>query len=218
MRGVGSRRWIIALAGAFLAGCSGSAPVIVAPAPRLILQLDPISSEITERLRLFVGVEDADGGEDLARMFLVHDAEEFYWELPVEEWQEVEYGGQTWYGSHDIRSAPGAPFPRGRYRILVEDNALSRAVGEFFLTAPEPDGDPAFPLLVGDRESAQVRADGPVVIRVYRRSGQLLLNEVVAPGRLPLALVSRLPDEPGLLLFVETTEGAPLLVTGPLPL
>ena len=148
-------------------------------------------------------------------LILEHEEAGLRWELGREEWIAIEYAGDMWYGAPDLRGPSGGPLPRGRYRVSVEDQALSRVTADAFLTAPEAPDDPEFPLLAGNAGSLSVISPGPVVLRVYSRTGQIRLNQAVRPGRVPADVLALLPDESGLLAFVETITDIPVLISGP---
>ena len=198
-----------------LVSCTGSAPEILYPDAQLVLLVDPSSGERAEILRLFVAVRDPDGSDDPARIFLSHEEAELYWEFSRDEWAYLEYAGDDWYGMPDIRMPDGAPLPRGAYRITVEDAGLSRSETDLFLSSRPIDRDLSVPQLRVDGSQVRVIFDSNVVLRVYSRSGQMVVNRVVAPGVLPDDVARQIPDEAGLQAFVTTFGGEPRRESGP---
>lgn len=198
-----------------LLSCTGSPPEILYPDTQLLLLHDPHADTIAEVLRLFVAVRDPDGADDPARIFLVHPDQELYWEFSREEWAYLEHGGEHWYGMPDIRMPDGRSLPRGRYRVIVEDAGLARSETDLFLSAEVPDRDLPAPRLVVDGGDVRVSYSTEVVLRVYTRSGQLVLNQIVAPGALPEGLLRQIPDEAGVQAFVSTLQEEVRRVSGP---
>lgn len=185
-----------------LASCAGAEPEILFPDARISLRLDPQSGETAEVLRLFVAVRDPDGPDDPARIFVIHDEAQLYWEMARESWAHLEYAGDDWYGIPDIRLPDGRDLPRGRYRVIVEDGALSRDESEFFITESSPDRSAGFPRLDLSRDPPQVVFDAPVIMHVYGRGGELISNRALAPGPVPPEIWSRVPDASGVQVFL----------------
>ena len=201
-----------------LLSCTGSPPEILYPDAQLSLVRDPATGEIAEVLRLFVAARDSDGAGDPMRIYLIHDADQLVWEMDRSGWAHVEHAGDQWYGMPDLRMPEGESLPRGRYRIILEDGALARDETEMYLTAGVPDRDQQFPRLRIDGSSLTVDYVSDVVLRVYNRSGRLLVNRVVQPGTVPDDVRGLIPDESGIIAFVSTPEGAVRKESGPYPL
>ncbi|MFW5684125.1 MAG: hypothetical protein ACOC1I_04685 [Spirochaetota bacterium] len=197
-----------------LVGCTGSPPEILYPDLQLSLVRDPATGDVAEVLRLYVAIRDADGESDPARIFLHHESAGLFWELSSDEWSRVEYAGDIWYGMPDLRMPDGDPLPRGRYTVIAEDQGLSRSTSEAFLTADPPD-EPAFPFLIVRSTGLRVQADDEVVLRVYNRSGQMVINQVVVPGAVPSEVFDRIPSETGVQAFVSTLDEGIRLESGP---
>lgn len=198
-----------------LAGCAGAEPEILFPDAQLSLRLDPQSGAIAEVLRLFVAVRDPDGPDDPARIFVIHDDAELYWEMVRESWVYVEYAGDDWYGMPDIRHPDGRDLPRGRYRIVVEDSSLSQDESEFFITESTPDRSVAFPRLDLGDDPPRIDSDAAVIMRVYGRGGELLSNRPIVPGPIPSDVWSTLPDESGVQIFLVSAGAGYRRETGP---
>lgn len=198
-----------------LPGCSGSAPEILYPDTQLYLVRDPESGDVAEVLRFYAAIRDSDGADDPARMFLVHDESELFWELTREQWSAIEYAGDDWYGVPDVRMSDGANLPRGVYRLIAEDSALSRTESTFVISNEPVERDADFPELRIDGSRWEVIASTPVVLRVYGRAGGQLLSSVVSPGAVPVSIVRQVPAESGLVAYVATAGEGVRLESGP---
>ena len=172
-------RWITTI-GAFailwLGSCTGEAPRIVQVFWQLNAVQDRAAESLYESLTLFVHVEDADGAEDLATIYLLHDRDELFWQLDSDEWARHEESDEVWVGSNDISMPTNEGFPRGRYRLEVVDQAGERDRSEIYLSAePIALSEIRFP-------EAQV-TDGAVTIRSLREEHSLWFYD---SGDLPL--------------------------------
>lgn len=203
---------------AALVSCSGGTPEILFPATRLALVRDPASGDVAEVLRFYVAVRDPDGADDPARVFIVHDDRELFWELSRESWVSLEYAGDQWYGVPEIRMPEGEDLPRGSYRLIVEDAGLSRAESTFLLGGEPASRDEPFPRLAVDGRRLTVEAEGPVALRVYGRAGEMIVNSVVAPGPVPDEVARQIPDESGLTAYLSTVGEGRTRESGPVPL
>ena len=198
-----------------LASCAGAEPEILFPDARVSLRLDPQTGATADILRLYVAVRDPDGPDDPARIFVIHDDAELYWEMARESWAYLEYAGDDWYGTPDIRLPDGRDLPRGRYRVIVEDGSLSRDESEFFITEPSPDRSSAFPRLDLVSDPPRIVSDAPVIMHVYGRGGELVSNRGLAPGPVPPDVWSRVPDESGVQIFLVSAGDGYRKETGP---
>ena len=123
----------------FLSGCSGSAPEILYPEAELVRVDDLDSGTRYEAVRFFVSVRDDDGIDDLVRVYVDHADAQLYWELDSQMWVQTGIGADHWVGVSELRMPRDEPFPRGRYRVVIEDKAYQRAQGEFSITTPQWD-------------------------------------------------------------------------------
>lgn len=205
------------LTGVLLAGCTAAPPQLLSNDADLRLVQDPATGDVFESLRFFVAVRDDDGAEDVAAVYLVHDESELYWSLEQSEWVSAEVQGDQWYGSPDLRMPAGEHFPRGRYRILVEDRAMTRDSGSLTITDPVlvPE-EVVFPSLSGSGDLLRVDAEGEVTIWVYDRTGRSVQSRRVTSGLLPESFLSGVSGRRGLDAYVLTDDGRrPRLVSGP---
>lgn len=200
-----------------LAACSAAPPVILYPEAQLFALRDPQSGTVAERLRLFVAVDDPDGADDPARLYVVNDEADLYWEVEREGWVRVEHAGDTWFGVPDIGMPDGSALPRGAYRVIVEDRGLARDEAEFFLTARPLGATTRFPRLERLPEGLAVDYDAAVTLRVYDATGRMVVNRIVSPGLLPSVVAAEIPDAPGHSIFLGATEGAVRPESGPYP-
>ncbi len=204
----------------FLTGCGGAAPEILFADAELFLVEDRETGTVGESLRLYVAVKDGDGIEDLSVLFVVHDESELYWQASAEEWVVVDQDGDSWIGLPDLRPVSGDLFPRGRYRLILEDGALQETEGSFGITAPPLDAESVvFPSLITDGSEPVVAADGPVVVRVFTRAGKLVVSREVSAGQLGEAFLRELPGESGLQVYLSSPPGDGVrLMSGPFEL
>ena len=204
----------------FLIGCGGAAPEILFAEAELFLVEDRETGTVGESLRLYVAVKDGDGIEDLSVLFVVHDESELYWQASAEEWVVVDQDGDSWIGLPDLRPVSGDLFPRGRYRLILEDGALQETEGSFGITAPPLEAETVvFPSLVTDGSEPVVVADGPVVVRVFTRAGKLAISREVSAGQLGDAFLREIPGESGLQVYLSSPPGDGVrLMSGPFEL
>ncbi len=201
-------------------GCGGAAPEILFADAQLFLVEDRGTGVVGERLRLYVAVNDGDGIEDLSVLYVVHDESELYWQASAEEWVVVDQDGDSWIGLPDLRPASGETFPRGRYRLILEDGSLQEAEGTFGITAPPLEtGAVVFPSLIADGPESVVVAAGSVVVRVFTRAGRHVLSRQVTGGPLGDTILAALPKESGLQVYLSSPPGDGVrLMSGPFEL
>lgn len=122
-----------------LSACSRNEPLINGVQLRLIYHENSENKEAAnfERLSLMIAAGDEDGIADLAALYLVHDRDQLYWTLHDTDWIHVERSGRIWIGSHNISMVNDEPFPRGAYRILLEDKGGERTERIISFDAPE---------------------------------------------------------------------------------
>jgi hypothetical protein len=202
-----------------LVACGGAPPEILYSDAQLFYRQIPDTGEVVETLRLFVAVRDTDGIADISTITIINDDAELYWEASAEEWVTVDHGGDSWIGLPDIRGLPDQPLPRGRYRVLIEDQSLQEVEGEFAITAPVRAADElVFPALVDDGVLQVVGAER-VVMRVFSRAGKLVWSREVGAGALTGEVLREVPDEAGLAAYLSTPPGDALrLLSGPFEL
>lgn len=149
----------------FAAACSSHAPEIMQTDAALVFDRTP-EGAVTQSVRLFVDVFDADGRADLALLRLRHAESETEWLLQPEEWTVVESSGEFWVGAS--RWSPGgATVPRGNYTITVEDLAGRRAETSFVLPArPATAQISRFPRFEVDAQGLPVAVGGTASDRV----------------------------------------------------
>lgn len=220
---VGSRLLVglaAALAFGLVIGCGGAAPEILFADAELFFVQDRETGTVGESLRLYVAVNDGDGIEDLSVLSIVHDESEIYWQASAEEWVVVDQDGDSWIGMPDLRPVSGDHFPRGRYRLILEDKSLQETEGSFGITAPPLEiGTIVFPSLITGGSEPVVAADGPVVVRVFTRVGKLVVSREVSAGPLADTVLREIPEESGLQVYLSSPPGDGVrLMSGPFEL
>ena len=187
----------------FVAGCTGNPPEILHVDVTLVLRLDPSTQARYESLRVYVAVRDLDGDDDVALLQIVQDDQQLVWEFAREEWLTTTYGGDRWIGTSDLRMADDAPIARGAYRALVRDAAQQQVAADFFVTHRAVDlPEVAFPTFERRAGRVSVVSADETLLRAYNRSGELVVNERVAPGPLADEIARRL-DQAGVRVYLE---------------
>ena len=211
-------KWIplIALC-VLLPACTGSPPELLFAEARLFLRLDPSSRGASEHLEMYAAVRDDDGDDDVASLLIVHDESELVWEFSRDEWVSLTYGGDRWIGSPDLRVPDARRLPRGEYRVIVRDAAHQESTASFYVISPELEPDEiTFPTLSRVDSVTSVVAFGTVTIRVYSRTGALVVNEAVGSGRLPGDLFGRIAEHSGGSVYVQQEHASGvMLIAGP---
>ena len=118
----------------FLFGCVGAEPVIVGP-PRHALVYNFSGNGVfrNEYLNFFINVQDDDGINDLAELYIINDDYSIFWQLDTTDWVLENRGDQYWIGFDALRLADENVIPRGDYRIEVYDKGGELARRTFVL-------------------------------------------------------------------------------------
>ena len=118
------RRLLLTLAAAAaLVGCTGKPPEIAEVRLTRLYMRGPEDVVVSPQLSLFLRASDPDGSDDLAVVYLIHEAQELYWQLEAGTWQSVRLGprAEEWIGAHGLLGPGGDEPPAGSYRVLVQD-------------------------------------------------------------------------------------------------
>lgn len=130
-----------------------------------------------ERLSLMVAADDEDGSADLSALHLVNDRDQLYWTIHDTDWISVERSGRTWIGSHSISMVHDESFPRGAYRIVLEDKGGERGERIISFDAPEQPSF-AFPSFTVNGADYRVNSTYPSNILVLYDSQGLMIRTV----------------------------------------
>jgi hypothetical protein len=208
---------VAAAAFGLLLGCTGAEPEILYTDWTLVLHRDNENAEVREYLRAYVAVSDADGKDDITRILLIHEDDEFYWELTPENWVSLEFGGDSWFGSPELLFPGLAGIPRGRYTVTAYDAAQSAARDTIFVNLPEPElSEIVFPTITAG-EPPVLDATERVILRVYEPGGGILFSRSVPPGPFGVELQDSLREQIGATLYLELElDNGITLVSGPL--
>jgi hypothetical protein len=95
------------------------------------------TKEVFERLSFFVHADDADGTDDLEKIYLIHDSKELFWEINEETWNQSTVNGEFWIGSNGIQMHDLSGIPEGNYRIILQDMGGEYAERNFLLKRPD---------------------------------------------------------------------------------
>lgn len=92
-----------------------------------------------ETLTIFAQVWDANGIEDLDRLFVINDQAQLYWRLSSDDWVIDQSGsGAPWIGSTALAMPEDKSLPGGIYRVIVQD--ISGKTTEIRFQITENDG------------------------------------------------------------------------------
>lgn len=203
--------------------CSGAPPRITGIYRMLSVVDNRTLNARYEQLSFFVEAEDDDGFSDISRLYLVNDRSHLVWTLTPETWERRQDRNQQWIGSNDVITADGSAFPRGEYRIVLEDLSGSRDERTFVLdqavlkTSALP-----FPgLAVSDRSVAVSASFASVTVTALDPAGSFSARRTVSPGTVPISLITGRTAEPGrrldLYAHVFDERDRVELVSGPYP-
>lgn len=120
--------------------CSFNPPAVMVVKKQRIYTASP-QGTLTERLSLFVLLEDTDGRNDYKQLVLREDATGLEWMIQRENsvfLQEAGFAQKTqWIGSNKFRY-PRRFFPPGSYTVVAEDLSGQKAETVFTLEDPPP--------------------------------------------------------------------------------
>lgn len=161
-----------------LPACRNELPVIEATDWELMRIQDPEGGTVTERLSVFLRIEDGDGPEDVDEIYIVHSQSRLYWSLTAAEWEERERDGLRWVGSSRLTGLDGVP--RGEYRLLAADRAGGESGERIYLDLPaaREDDEELFPVLVPDEGGVRISPALPGGYRILaeKSDGRLALS------------------------------------------
>lgn len=141
----------------FCAGCEGAPPEITDTFVQVTVFKNMRTLQAEEILSLFLVVSDDDGEEDLESIYLLNDRQELFWKLDPLNWEKTDRKGSRWIGSSSIQMPDGSAFPRGKYRVIVSDQAGDRDEKEIRISVPGVDLSKfVFPELSFENQKASV--------------------------------------------------------------
>ncbi len=121
--------------------CSTNTPEIKDSFIQINIFKDRELNLIYQKLSIFIVPYDGDGFEDLSTLYIIHDELELFWALTSEQWEQGEEKGNTWIGSNSIIMPELKDFPKGGYRIVLEDLSGESIEHTIYLSYPEVDKD-----------------------------------------------------------------------------
>lgn len=219
------RLWIAVAAACslLLVSCSGAPPRIAGIYRMLSVVDNRTLNARYEQLSFFVQAEDDDGFSDISRLYLINDRNHLVWTLTPDTWEHRQDHNQRWIGSNDVIMADGSAFPRGEYRIVLEDLAGSRDERTFVLdqASLEPASLPFPTLAVRDHSVAVSGRFGSVTVTALDPAGSFAARREVSPGTVPISVITGRTSEPGrrldLYVHVFDERDRVELVSGPYP-
>ena len=120
-----------------LSACSRKPPEIYESYWQLIIVNDTETKQIYEKLSFFINAYDADGFDDIDKIYLIHDTEELFWEINPQTWNKSDIHGETWIGSNGVIMQNYADIPEGGYRIVLQDMSGEYDEKTFMIKRPD---------------------------------------------------------------------------------
>jgi len=120
-----------------LMNCTRNPPEIQGKLWQLNVFNDIERDIVYERLSFFIRAYDEDGFDDIDKIFIVNDNKELFWEVSHTLWYEANWEGETWIGSNSIFMNDFSNFPRGEYRIILQDIGGESVESYFLLDSVE---------------------------------------------------------------------------------
>lgn len=204
----------------FYAGCEGAPPEITDTFVQVTVFKNLRTLQPEEILSLFLVVKDDDGEEDIESIYLLNDRQELFWKLDPLNWEKTDRKGSRWIGSSSIQMPDGSAFPRGKYRVIVSDQAGDRDEKEIQINIAGIDLSKfVFPELSFDNKTASVINRGSNEKFLYFNSSDRFLDFSFVPEE-PLTVrnfprLNDLRSETNNKLYLyhfETEEGYGVLV------
>jgi hypothetical protein len=121
----------------FFYGCTRQAPEIYDSYWQITVVNNTETKQVFEKLSFFIHAYDADGTDDLEKIYLLHDSKELFWEINKQTWNSSTVNGEFWIGSNEIRMNDLSDIPEGNYRILLQDVGGEYAEERFLLQRPD---------------------------------------------------------------------------------
>ena len=167
---------------------------------------------VYDTLSVFVQVDDQDGIEDIASLYIINDKQQLFWKIDSENLVIKENRNVTWVGSSRIKMNDYSMFPSGEYRVLVIDEAGEREETSFTLKnssyMPEKEDFPALSVK-GQNVTTDSNTD---VLWIYNAEGDVITEHYPERKRQSFPLIENSDN-----LFVyrfDKTNGTGL-VSGP---
>jgi hypothetical protein len=155
--------------------CSTNVPEIKDSFIQINLFKDRESGNIYQKLSVFIIPYDGDGLEDLSILYIIHDESELFWALTSEQWENGEDKGNKWIGTNSIIMPELKDFPKGEYRLVLEDLSGESIEKSIYISYPEVDkNNYNFPSPYTDENKIFINSEYPSPrIWVYERDNYL---------------------------------------------
>jgi hypothetical protein len=200
--------FFLALLLALFLSCSGDVPRI-SQTDWMVVHTDDRDLGIRrEEISLYVLAEDPDGNEDLKKLSLSNEKEEYIWSFERDTWNSRPSGNALWIGQNRI-IPNGDRFSDGNYRITLEDGAGRTATTDIYLAQNRLKTDQiSFPDVSMSGSTLIVNGNYPqYMIWLYDEGGNLLHSRYIRNGRYALGeLMEGKPEQPAscwLFIFIE---------------
>jgi hypothetical protein len=165
---------ILVIAG--FSSCSKEPPEINDLFKEIVMFKDVERNTVYQKLSVFVLASDADGIEDIEKLYVINDEKDLYWEADQNTFAKPLLNSQTWIGINSVSMNDYSPLPRGEYRIVVTDlggESAERSVQIDYVDFTNKDI--AFPLVsIGKDDIGITGKSTDYIIWLYDLSGNYL--------------------------------------------
>ena len=108
-----------------LFACSGSPPGIVNTDWMVVYTHNPSPGTVSQELNFFVQLQDDDGFNDIAELYLIRDDLNWSWKIDSSNWVSYEEDDEYWIGANGLTIGRRGDIPEGSFRLLVIDQERS---------------------------------------------------------------------------------------------
>ena len=174
-----------------LFACSGEAPKLQQTDWMINYTFDETTKTRYEELALYLLLEDADGNDDIAEVYLINDSYELCWHMSKENWNQQKTGNSLWIGCNRLLPLEGV-FPEGEYRLLIRDQGGEETESRIFIPANRLSLEGInFPEVVSKMNSVSIKgsysnyliwfydSDGNLIHSKYTKNGTYKLTDLL---------------------------------------
>lgn len=122
-----------------LCNCSTNPPEIKDSFVQINIFNDRENNLIYQKMSVFITPFDGDGFEDLNVFYIINDSDELFWAVTSEEWLTGNKNGNKWIGTNSLVMSELDNFPKGEYRIILEDLSGDSVERSVYITYMETD-------------------------------------------------------------------------------
>ena len=141
-----------------LSSCSTNTPEIKDSFLQVNIFNDREKKLVYHKLSAFIIPYDGDGFEDLSVIYIINDSEELFWAVSSEDWIKGNKDGDDWIGTNSLTMPELKDFPKGEYRIVLEDLGGESVERTAFLTYRDTDkSSVTFPYISTDENNLYIQ-------------------------------------------------------------